>query len=67
MKYPRAIEARAEDQRKSGAASFWFVMAGLVPAIHVLKVASKKDVDDRDKRGHDVARGFRQVPSNDAR
>jgi hypothetical protein len=28
------------------------VMAGLVPAIHVLPVA-KKDVDGRDKRGHD--------------
>jgi hypothetical protein len=30
-------------------------MAGLVPAIHVLKSA-KKDVDARDKRGHDVER-----------
>jgi hypothetical protein len=29
-------------------------MAGLVPAIHVLAVyAAKKDVDARDKRGHD--------------
>jgi hypothetical protein len=28
-------------------------MAGLVPAIHVLLAASKKDVDARDKRGHD--------------
>jgi hypothetical protein len=28
------------------------VMAGLVPAIHVLD-AEKKDVDARDKRGHD--------------
>jgi hypothetical protein len=28
------------------------VMAGLVPAIHVLSV-SKKDVDARDKPGHD--------------
>jgi len=27
-------------------------MAGLVPAIHVFTV-SKKDVDARDKRGHD--------------
>jgi hypothetical protein len=27
-------------------------MAGLVPAIHVLN-AEKKDVDARDKRGHD--------------
>ena len=30
------------------------VMAGLVSAIHVfLRVAAKKDVDARDKRGHD--------------
>jgi hypothetical protein len=29
-----------------------FVMAGLVPAIHVF--AAKKDVDARDKRGHDT-------------
>jgi hypothetical protein len=30
-----------------------FVMAGLVPAIHVFGVAAQKDVDARDKRGHD--------------
>jgi hypothetical protein len=30
-----------------------FVMAGLVPAIHVLLQNFKKDVDARDKRGHD--------------
>jgi hypothetical protein len=29
-----------------------FVMAGLDPAIHVLR-EQKKDVDARDKRGHD--------------
>ncbi len=29
------------------------VMAGLVPAIHVFAVREKKDVDARDKRGHD--------------
>jgi hypothetical protein len=29
------------------------VMAGLVPAIHVLLAALKQDVDTRDKRGHD--------------
>jgi hypothetical protein len=28
-------------------------MAGLVPAIHVLLAVPKKDVDARDKRGHD--------------
>jgi hypothetical protein len=33
------------------------VMAGLVPAIHVLLAAiMKKDVDARDKRGHDERR-----------
>jgi hypothetical protein len=31
-------------------------MAGLVPAIHVLLTAFKKDVDARDKRGHDDLR-----------
>jgi hypothetical protein len=31
-------------------------MAGLVPAIHVLRAkGNKKDVDARDKRGHDSA------------
>jgi hypothetical protein len=28
-------------------------MAGLVPAIHVLLVEEEKDVDARDKPGHD--------------
>jgi hypothetical protein len=28
-------------------------MAGLVPAIHVLHRCNKKDVDARDKPGHD--------------
>jgi hypothetical protein len=28
-------------------------MAGLVPAIHVFTVVGNKDVDARDKRGHD--------------
>jgi hypothetical protein len=29
------------------------VMAGLVPAIHVFDQTREKDVDARDKRGHD--------------
>jgi hypothetical protein len=29
------------------------VMAGLVPAIHVFCLSGSKDVDARDKRGHD--------------
>jgi hypothetical protein len=37
---------------------FAAVMAGLVPAIHVLARAAKKDVDARDKRGHDETEGF---------
>jgi hypothetical protein len=34
-------------------------MAGLVPAIHVLNRGAKKDVDARDKRGHDGEIGVR--------
>ncbi len=37
-----------------------FVMPGLVPGIHVLITASTKDVDARDKRGHDAG-VFRSV------
>ena len=33
---------------------FSAVMAGLVPAIHVLLAVTKKDVDARNKCGHDV-------------
>jgi len=36
----------------SGIAESVFVMAGLVPAIHVL-FAKKEDVDARHKAGHD--------------
>jgi hypothetical protein len=39
------------NQRRSRYAYPVFVMAGLVPAIHVFN--SKEDVDARDKRGHD--------------
>ena len=31
-------------------------MAGFIPAIHVLDCREKKDVDARDKPGHDVER-----------
>jgi hypothetical protein len=30
------------------------VMPGLVPGIHVFDIRSKKDVDGRDKPGHDA-------------
>jgi hypothetical protein len=33
--------------------SSFIVMAGLVPAIHVLAHPNRKDVDARDKPGHD--------------
>jgi GTP-binding protein len=37
-------------------------MPGLVPGIHVLPCVSKKDVDGRDKPGHDEKRvTFRQL------
>jgi hypothetical protein len=35
------------------------VMAGLVPAIHALLASAKKDVDARDKRGHDDGEAVR--------
>jgi hypothetical protein len=31
-----------------------FVMPGLVPGIHDLAASTKKDVDGRDKPGHDT-------------
>jgi len=34
-----------------------FVMPGLVPGIHVLLNLSEKDVDGRDKPGHDELEG----------
>jgi hypothetical protein len=34
-------------------------MAGLVPAIHVLLAAKKKDVDARNKCGHDEGKVYR--------
>jgi hypothetical protein len=37
------------------------VMPGLVPGIHVLRCGSKKDVDGRDKPGHDEKRVVFQV------
>jgi hypothetical protein len=42
-------------------ADFWLVMAGLVPAIHVL-VTKKEDVDARDKRGHDERETIHSSP-----
>ncbi|HSL78015.1 MAG TPA: hypothetical protein VK877_00015, partial [Pseudolabrys sp.] len=45
----------APESALSGALSLVFVvMAGLVPAIHVLLLARCEDVDARDKRGHDI-------------
>jgi hypothetical protein len=39
----------------AGVVMYRGVMAGLVPAIHALARTAKKDVDARDKRGHDGA------------
>ena len=40
-----------------------FVMAGLVPAIHdLLHRSAKKDVDARDKPGHDGLKGCSLAP-----
>jgi hypothetical protein len=36
-------------------------MAGLDPAIHVFVAVEKKDVDARDKRGHDERRVRREA------
>jgi len=33
-------------------------MPGLVPGIHVLGLSRRKDVDGRDKPGHDAIDGF---------
>jgi hypothetical protein len=38
--------------------AFQLVVPGLVPGIHVLKYRSNKDVDGRDKPGHDEHKGF---------
>ncbi len=38
-----------------------FVMPGLVPGIHVLRAESSKDMDGRDKPGHDVLDKNRSV------
>jgi hypothetical protein len=42
------------------------VMAGLVPAIHVL-LARKKDVDARHKAGHDVDKSVQNIRCPGAR
>jgi hypothetical protein len=34
-------------------------MPGLVPGIHVLAAQQRKDVDGRDKPGHDVEDGYK--------
>jgi len=38
------------------------VMAGLVPAIHVFATKKKKDVDARDKPGHDGVHSGPAIP-----
>ena len=74
-------EGRAEGQRRAigtaraavafgqrGLLAIGIVMPGLVPGIYVLLYPSKKDVDGRDKPGHDgkmpgaFSMGFSEVP-----
>jgi hypothetical protein len=43
---------------------FFFVMAGLVPAIHALSCAQSKDVDPRDKPGGDEAEYVARDPGS---
>jgi hypothetical protein len=43
---------RSKNSRRAGRKST-FVMPGLVPGIHVLLPSGEKDVDGRDKPGHD--------------
>ena len=50
---PARGRAIAYDDDEIGIACFLIVVAGLVPAIHVFAAAEKKDVEARDKRGHD--------------
>ena len=38
--------------------TFFFVMPGLVPGIHVFGTATQEDVDGRAKPGHDARREF---------
>ena len=49
---------------KRAAERYLFVMAGLVPAIHVFSLRSaSKDVDARHKAGHDEILGVTPPPS----
>ena len=56
---PDAHAVQADVAKDLAALEAWkgareIVMPGLVPGIHVLGAASKKDVDGRDEPGHDV-------------
>jgi hypothetical protein len=41
-------------------------MPGLVPGIHVLALSNNKDVDGRDKPGHDEGNPLPKIPANHA-
>jgi hypothetical protein len=51
-----AIGAGEACDRRAG--YYPFVMPGLVPGIHVLLCGEAKDVDGRDKPGHDAPGAF---------
>ena len=48
-----AKQNRRALRSNTNGAELWLVMPGLVPGIHVLKAQQNKDVDGRDKPGHD--------------
>jgi len=60
QRFGQGLDARFRGHERrvmsAAAPSFAFVMAGLVPAIHVCS-RKKKDVDARHKAGHDGASG----------
>jgi hypothetical protein len=49
--------------RKVFCEAFFFVMPGLVPGIHDLTASRAKDVDGRDKPGHDGTDARRRRPN----
>ena len=53
--HPDLLPARGEKE-KQASRNVLFVMAGLVPAIHVFAARGSEDVDARHEAGHDDAR-----------
>jgi hypothetical protein len=51
MRHPESLDSKCGQQNQALSAEL--VMPGLVPGIHVFGLRGKKDVDGRDKPGHD--------------